>query len=282
MEKHNWTIVGASVIGKGHIETDTVCEDAHHIEMINDSWGVAVVCDGAGSEIYANAHLGSQYVAKTAGKYFKAIIQETPWYIDRKIPAEAEWEILSINALKELREKLKIYAEKQEVNFKTLACTAIVLVFSPVGILSVHIGDGRAGYCNNQDEWKPAITPFKGAQVGETVFLTSEFDWEDERYVEARVIDEPIKAFTLLTDGLEWYCWECNLKDPTEEKYFDPNKPFAQFFNANVATIQRLAEKNSFEDLQNKWAGYLQEGHPKIKEEQDDKTMILGALKLGT
>lgn len=279
MKMENWIIVGASVIGKGHIENDIGCEDAHHIEMINEEWGIAAVCDGAGSEFYNNAHLGSQYVAKTACKYFNANIQETPWYIDKKMPSEAEWKTFATNGLKSLRQKLEQYAEKQEMDFKTMACTLIVLVFSPKGILSIHVGDGRAGYCNDKDEWKSAMMPFKGDQVGETVFITSDFDWEDEKFVEARVIDEPIKAFTLLSDGLEWYCWECNVKEPDKEKYFDPNLPFAQFFNANVATIQRLAANNSYDALQDKWAGYLSEGHPKIKDEQDDKTMILGVLK---
>ncbi len=274
-----WIIAGASVIGQGHIKDQKPCQDAHFIQMINKTWGVAVVCDGAGSDAYSNSHLGSQYVAEQAAKELTNMVRKEDWNDTNKLPTENAWNRCAIKALQNVRQNLEHYAVMKNVELKTLACTVIALAFSPHGVLSVHIGDGRAGYRDDNGEWDSAITPFKGSQVGETVFITSEFDWEDKQYIETKVIDSPVTAFTLLTDGLEWYCWECNVKLEDKDQYIDPNKPFKQFFDTNAETVKKIGEQTTHDELQEKWRGYLGHGHPKIKEEQDDKTMVLGVLK---
>jgi len=58
MPKTLWKMIGASILGKAHIENKTPCQDAHGFKLINDYKGIAVVSDGAGS--YKNSHLGSR------------------------------------------------------------------------------------------------------------------------------------------------------------------------------------------------------------------------------
>ena len=59
--KTSWVAAYASVIGNGHIQTNTPCQDnCEHIK-VNDDWGVAVVCDGAGSAKFS--HIGSDFVS---------------------------------------------------------------------------------------------------------------------------------------------------------------------------------------------------------------------------
>lgn len=180
---------------------------------------------------------------------------------------------------------LKQYATKNNYVFTDLACTVIVNIFSPIGLLVTHIGDGRAGYRTMDGEWKASITPHSGEESNQTIFITSAPWIADENFKmsgvsvpESRVINEKISAFTSMSDGGEAHLFESSKIDPITQKWSDPNKP-AALFDKHIKTI--LDNKNSnvsIEEINQMWEKYITEGNPKIANEPDDKTVILGIL----
>lgn len=277
--KSNWIIVGASVIGKGHIERNIPCQDAHKHEMLNENWGIAILADGAGS--CDNSHIGSGFIVEKGSQLFTSLVEKRGWIKKSKLPTDKTWRKWAVHTLTEIKKQLTQFSKEEKFELNTLSSTIIVLIFSPKGLLSAHIGDGRAGYCDTTNSWKSAITPFSGEQVGTTVFLTTEYVWESpELYIETRVIYSNIKAFTLLSDGCETGCYECYLKKPDKEEYFDPNNPYDNFFNPNVIALLNMEkEKILRNEMNRKWMDFLENGNEIFAKETDDKTMILAVLK---
>lgn len=275
----NWIIVGGSVIGKGHVSNNIPCQDAHSYKLLDKDWGIAIVSDGAGS--CENSHLGSGLVVERSMELFENLVETKRLINNKKLPKEAKWREWSLDIFKKLRNDMQLHADEIEVELKSLSCTIIVVIFSPKGILTAHIGDGRAGYLEDNVSWKPAITPFTGEQVGTTVFLTTDFIWEaPELYIETRVIEGKIKAFTLLSDGCEFGCYECYQKREDNKGYHDPNKPYDKFFNPNIDALLSMNSNGiSQNEMNKKWEGFLLKGNEVFEKETDDKTMILAVLK---
>jgi len=49
MENKTWFTVEASIIGKGHVQSGMPCQDENSITDLGNGWGLAIICDGAGS-----------------------------------------------------------------------------------------------------------------------------------------------------------------------------------------------------------------------------------------
>lgn len=271
-----WIVVGESVIGQSHIKTKTPCQDSNSYENIANDWGIAVVADGAGTA--SKAHEGSAFVTQEALKGFKDLLEKEKWHQLAILPNEKEWAEKSRQELFKIYQKLLHLAETQKTAVEHFSCTVIVLIYSPLGILITHIGDGRAAYANEQKEWKAALAPWKGEYANETVFITSDI-WENdiEKFIYSQVIQEPPSAFALMSDGLERYAFEVSVWDDKAEKYYDANKPFAKFFQpVSQNLINMRKNKISEKEMKEKWRKFLDIGNAKIKIEPDDKTMILG------
>lgn len=146
-----WLIVDYSVTGKGHIEKGTPCQDSRYIERINSQWGVAVCCDGAGSKV--NSHIGSKFVAEQTAKMLAFGIKTEQWHTNQQLPSAEAWREMAIQVLNQVNLGLERHAKEQNLAIETLGCTVIVVVYSPIGLLVAHIGDGRAAYCNEAGEW---------------------------------------------------------------------------------------------------------------------------------
>ncbi|MEM7539213.1 MAG: PP2C family serine/threonine-protein phosphatase [Chloroflexota bacterium] len=280
--RNEWVIVGASVIGKDHRKHGLPCQDNFYYKVIDidNGWGVAVVADGAGSA--KNSHDGSEFVAQRATiNTFGKLIKDKEWHKGRKLPSDAEWTLLAKAKWQEIRGAIEVFATRKGVESRSLACTGIVVVFSPNALLVTHIGDGRAGYQNRQREWKPLITPFRGEEANATIFLTSlhlnkESDYD--KFVESRVIREPIRAFTLMSDGCEKHAFESSKLD-NAGMWHDPNLPYRRFFDPLVETLlQMQADKTPDDEMLQKWAQFLESGTEGLENEPDDKTLILGVL----
>lgn len=274
-----WTVVGASAIGKDHIKLGKPCQDSFfHDKLLRNGWGIAIVADGAGSA--QNSHLGSAFIAKEAARrYFGELVIKYEWYKGINIPSEQEWQKLASKKWKEVRGALEVYAQSNDIDAKSLACTAIVVIFSPTMILVTHIGDGRAGYRNRKGEWKPLIKPYKGEEANSTIFLTS-INWREQphNYIESRIVHDQITAFTLMSDGCEKHAFECSKVDE-DKNWSDPNLPYPRFFEPLVNDLLQMksqGEKN--EDIHEKWKTFLDSGTEGLANEPDDKTLILGVL----
>lgn len=272
--KTNWNIISASVTGKGHLETGVPCQDANSWKMINEYFGIAVTADGAGS--YENSQLGSAFVVENIIEILTNEIREEIWFKDHSLPTEEEWREVALKGIEITCDNLVNYSKDLGIDAHSTGCTLNIALFSKEGILSAHIGDGRACYQNENNEWKAMLIPFKGNEVGSTVFITTDWLWEDtNKYIETRVIRERIMSFALLSDGMESLSYLCNTKDENEQ-YSDPNKPFEKFFNTNISAINDMIKHGkNLDEINQLWSEYLTSGK-NLSEENDDKTMLIG------
>lgn len=274
-----WLVVGASIAGRAHTESvpPVPCQDSYYYKELGDGWGIAVTCDGAGS---VNAsQRGAEFVAEKAGIYFEQIIKENDWKNSKSLPNEGLWHKAAKIAFAKIRHDLERFAEAWNLEARELACTVIVVVFSPLGIMASHIGDGRAGFCNGDNEWKAVIEPWKGEEANQTAFITT-VDWNTpDKYIESRVFAEKPIAFTLMSDGCEQHAFECLIYNTETQKYISVNKPYPKFFNPLVELLKDFYDqKLPKEEINNKWRQFIKSGNEGLKNEPDDKTMILGIL----
>jgi len=238
---------------------------------------ICVVSDGAGS--CENSHIGSEKVTQFANIHFAGLVEEKKWNKGKKKISPEEWQEASQGTLKAIRDDLEKISI-QGYDFKSLSCTLIVVIQMKNKLLVTHIGDGRAGYCNSNDEWASMMTPYKGKYSNETVFITSDI-WYNKlnlnKYIKSTVVEETIKAFCLLTDGCENASFECYKLDEETQVPEDINKPFKDFFheNVNIHIPNLVNSQKSQEELNHIWKSFLTDGNDTLKSENDDKTMIL-------
>lgn len=278
-----WVVVGASVKGNGHIESNMPCQDNSKFEILGKGWGVAVVSDGAGSA--AHSDMGSKVVVERGVVHFKNLIEKEGWMDKNTLPSDAEWLQKSYFVLKTIRNEVEMVAKKNNVDLKSLSATCLAIVFSPMGLLAVHVGDGRMGCKTASGGWKAIMTPHKGDEANQTLFLVSEF-WDIPNYVqsgvlvpESIVVREPVEAFAVMSDGCESTAWLCTAQNAETGKYYDQNKPFEGFFNPLEETLASFHKDNiPEEERKEKWYKFIESGTKGFVKEQDDKTMILGVF----
>jgi hypothetical protein len=275
---NDWLLTGASATGLSHTEKDLPCQDGYIYKMLNEFWGIAIVSDGAGSCV--NSHFGSSLVVCESVTVFETLLHTQDWYINRLTPSPENWRNLAINAMSYVFEKLHEYSVQYNMPFPSLASTVIITVFSESCLLTANIGDGRLAYKNGSEDWQAGITPFKGETVGETVFITSSSALANNlKYFETQVFDQPVTAFALLSDGAEQISF--TVYRPDETGFFsDPNLPFSLFFNSICQTLESFFEQGySACEISEKFKNFLENGHPILVEEHDDKTMVIGIKK---
>ncbi|MBN9386293.1 MAG: protein phosphatase 2C domain-containing protein [Chitinophagaceae bacterium] len=275
MRKSEWIFASASVIGKAHITRNIPCQDYSKVQRF-DNFSIAVVSDGAGSS--ENSHIGSNKVCEYSLNYFENLVLNRGWNEQDNLPPKELWHELAKQTLCLVKDDLDKFSMSNDLEYKSLSCTIILAIILPSGLLITHIGDGRAGYCDSNLNWNPLITPFHGELANETVFITSDI-WDEsviDEYIRSESIETDIKAFCLLTDGCENASFECNLFDQDKGIYFDPNRPFPLFFNPNLKILAQLNDQGMTEAEINKlWEKFLEAGNDRLKNEMDDKTMIL-------
>jgi len=279
--KDKWMILADSIIGMDHTKKNPPipCQDSHTIIKINDQWGIAVVSDGLGSKPLS--HLGSAFVSQKTADYLKQVVQEKEWVEQENLPESAEWNAIAYETLYRVHKALKGYAKINGYNINDLACTVIAVVYSPIGLLVTHIGDGRAGYCTKDGQWRSMIIPINGESSSEVMPITAPF-WEESRsigmFVESNVVDTPVEAFTLMSDGCESFSYETLKWNQKNGRYDEINLPYKDFFDPVIAYFSQKRSVHTEEEIAEEWHDFLSHGTEKIKYEPDDKTMILGFI----
>lgn len=258
-----FTAVYASVIGKAHLAHGLPLQDACGYEWNTaQGWGIAIVCDGAGSCKHSDQ--GAQFCVKT-------LLKKIWQYSWKELMLEEQKCTQTIhNIVQNLQLELALYAFPNDV--LEYACTLNVVLFSEQQLISFHIGDGRAGYCGSDTQWHAVMTPHKGEEANETLFITSA---QSLNILEIRYVYQPIVALCVLSDGCEKACFQCAIWDEATQQYTDPNLPFAQFFNPNIAVLQQFSTQFLPQEEQNNhWATFLTAGNAVLERETDDKTLI--------
>ena len=268
----NWIVAGASSIGRGHIKENKPIEDSYYCEPWGNGWGIAVVSDGAGSR--EKSATGSKLVSQTyAPQIFKRHLNK--FFDTHELPSLEQWQKISLRSLYECAYSLSEYTLAQDDDFALYACTIIVVIYTPYGILCTHIGDGRACYRDTSGVWLSCMKPYNPdpEEPSATVFITSPI-WEDlktaQEYIGYRVL-EGATAFALLSDGVESYCFTCTPRDPVTGD--DPNTPLQGFFEGiNQAFHGVKADESKIEQ---EIGDYLIK-NPRLANEIDDKTLVFG------
>lgn len=279
----DWIVVGASVRGNGHQEMGLPCQDSHAYEYLGHGWGIAVTSDGAGSA--PQSHTGAAATVARVLFHFKRLLEQRGWMKLEGLPSDNDWLKDSYLMLDAVRRDLEALAEKLHCNPKDLNATVIVVIHSPFGLLTVHVGDGRAGYKDMKGEWHALMTPHKGEEANQTIFLASDF-WSIPFYEmsgvtvpESRVIREKVSAFTLMSDGCESTSWLCNQFNEETGRYYDPNQPHGRFFDPLIETLVSFRKEGvPQEEREEKWYSFISSGNASFVREPDDKTMILATL----
>ena len=182
--------------------------------------------------------------------------------------------------IKELEENLKIPLEPRDFN-----ATIILLIVSPKGMMTAHIGDGRMGYLSKEGVWKSLMTPHKGDEASSTVFIPN--NWNRQLDVpafmmsgvylpESCIIEELPKAFVLMSDGCESFSWTCMTFDKERNLYYDRNEPFEKFLNPLIDQLGQIEDKDERID---EMIDIVNVGTVGGKRELDDRTMLLGVLE---
>lgn len=280
----NWLIIGASVQGNGHMVSGLPCQDNHLYSYLGNGWGIAITSDGAGSA--SNSHIGSKVTIDRLMAHMKDYIQNNKWIELTKLPSQLEWSQIAFKILEKTHNDVISFANYKKIESKTLNATVIMIIHTPYGLLVTHIGDGRAGYKDMHGQWKAAITPHKGDEANQTVFLLSDF-WNFPSYKtsgilvpESLVIEEKVEAFVLMSDGCENTSWLYNQRNEETGKFYDPNIPYDKFLNPLQSQLRDFLLKENINkmELAEKWKSFIESGNNSFKKETDDKTMLMGVL----
>lgn len=297
-------VVSASLIGNSHLRASPQipCQDNHAISNLGNGWGVAVSCDGAGS--YVHSHKGSQFAAEELKKASARAVEHFQWKTKNQLPDEHEWRDIAKQIFGLTYTKLVDYSKKLGLaDVEQLSCTAIITIFSPLGLLVAHVGDGRACYKDKDDRWHAMIRPFSG-DGGGTAFLATDFVWKElfqplknnkeqndlirtclDVFMESRVINEPVQKFVLMSDGCEEQLYTTKqLYTSLGGKYIDINKPHDENLNKlldiltnNIFTQTYDSDKNRELVMEQRLISILRDTDG-FKQEDDDKTLVIGFL----
>ncbi len=268
-------VFGVSLIGRSHIATNDKCQDYHRYSDLGYGWHIFLLSDGAGSA--KESHRGSKIVCEAGLKLIERTLSKLEWQETNYVPSETEWNI----EFTAICRKLKQYMEEQidmldeDVKTKDFNATLEVLIVTPHSMLSGHIGDGRMGYQSVDNSWHSIMTPHKGEEKNQTLFVLN--PWDKNRvpaykikgiYVpETRVINEHPKAIMLLSDGCENFSWNCTQYSEYGET-LDINTPYVEFWN------DLRSELSIDSNLKDSFVKFVETYNEGCLKETDDRTMI--------
>lgn len=181
-------IAAVSVIGRGHLKKNTVCQDSHYKYQKNGV-NVLAISDGAGSKSYS--HIGSKLLVNKVCQYlsenFKKIYTGDYSNVRKDL----------MNYLLKELEKKKYSLKIQRI--EEFAATLLFVAQKEDKFLVGHIGDGVIGYLKNE-ELRVVSKPENGEYANETYFVHPNF-LEKLRLGKGTL--EGVEGFILMTDGGE-------------------------------------------------------------------------------
>lgn len=275
-------IIGISLQGRAHIQNGTPCQDYHHVECLADGWILSIVSDGAGSA--KEAARGSKANCEISAKLISKLLHDKQWIENEYLPTEEEWHIEISNILSLTKQIIKQQANNQNIDSRAFNATILILLVTPLGMLTAHIGDGRMGYKSQNGAWYSLMIPHKGEEASQTVFLPNDWDITSVPafqmsgvYIpETRVVKEVPSSYILISDGCEQSMWMCHMYNEKLKKYEDKNRPYERFLDPLITDI--LAQTNDEQQRINRLMYIIDQGTNSCLREQDDRTIVLGIL----
>lgn len=219
--------IALSVAGSRHRRSGEPCQDASGWQG-GDGWLLAAVADGAGSAQASEvgARIAVDRTLETLQHLYK-----------RRSPQDlADWPPLLRVALRSARWAVDRAARDRGCPLRELACTLIVAVALPTGVVIAQIGDGAVVVADRTGELKTLTQPEQGEFANETRFLVEPGAARSPQIV---LWPGDWSSLALFSDGLQ----RLALQDPDRSPFAPFFQPLFQFLGASEdlgATGDRL------------------------------------------
>lgn len=241
-----WLVVQACVRGTAHEQMETPCQDACGVRELTrgeNETVVVVISDGAGSAKHAD--VGSRVAVEAL---LGAVESDTVDYATAERELVRKWFATTRAALEQ-------NARELNCNLSDLACTVLLALIWPKGVVLAGLGDGAWIVQTSSDLVVP-VWPCKGEYANQCPFITSS-DWAEDLAIET--INDEVLAVAGFTDGLE--ALALNYRD---------RRAHAPFFEALLRLRQATVGSSRDETL----AASLQSADVTARTD-DDKTLVL-------
>lgn len=276
----NIVVCGVSLLGRNHQLHDEKCQDYHLFSDLGDGWHLYIVSDGAGSATASDR--GSRWNCIIADYLIKGLIERTGWKLKKELPSELEWyqEFYAICRKTKATIEERVEMLDEQLKPKDFNATLLVLIVTPMGMLTAHIGDGRIGYKSIDGNWYSMITPHKGEEANQTIFLMNNWDGISiptlklsNVYVpEVRIINDTPQSVVVMSDGCENFSWNCLQYNSETEKFEDINTPFPGFWNPLILCINESPDENRLTEF----ITFIDSSTEACRNELDDRTILIG------
>lgn len=278
------SVFGVSLLGRVHETYDDSCQDYHLFSDLGDGWHLYIVSDGAGSAVASDR--GARWNCIITEYLIKGLLERNDWQSRLSLPSELEWYQAFYAVCRKVKanilEKVDMLDEHRLP--KDFNATLLVLLVTPYGMLSGHIGDGRMGYRAEDGSWHSLITPHKGEEANQTIFMMNSWDairlpiltMSDVSVPETRVVPGRPTAVAVLSDGCENFSWNCTQYDNQTGIYEDRNTPFDSFWVPLIDTILTSRPDERMETF----IQFVDTKTDACKLEQDDRSLMLGIYVL--
>jgi hypothetical protein len=277
-------IYGVTFLGRNHKADQSRCQDKHLFADLGDGWYCLVVSDGAGSA--SQSHRGARINCELSCHLLSSLVTKLGWKDKDCLPSDIEWHMHFYELCRSLKmfTSDKVESLDEKVSNRDFNATLIAMIVSPRGILTGHLGDGRMGYLDHANSWHSLMTPHRGDEPNQTVFIMNA--WDKVRFPhltmsgvtvpETKVVAEPPQAVVLLTDGCENFCWNCTQQDQETGRYRDINTPFVPFWDK---LLDRLKQSATSDEAYSIFTKYIDAETAPCRDEGDDRSLILGVFK---
>lgn len=183
-----WSIITGAAQGRGHIKTQTPCQDKVY-SLFDKGVHVIALADGAGSAKLS--HYGAQcvthFICDEMCNNFDSIYSQTDG-----IKVKKDLLTAILGKLNDLKSELKC-------ELSDLASTLLFVAVKQNAFILAHIGDGVIGYWK-ANEVKVASTPTNGEFANTTIFTTSSEALSSMKMIKGLLND--INGFILMSDGV--------------------------------------------------------------------------------
>ncbi len=234
-----WTVIGGSVRGTSHERRSQPCQDAWAWQEISRDPGdhaanylCVAISDGAGSASHSD--LGSQTAVKVAVEAIAQIITagtDCP-DTDPQSPAELErWRSPLQNSFTQVQQTLKNLAQDKEIALRDLACTLLIMVWTPAGIVALQVGDGAIIGREPGGQLIALTQPHQGEYANQTLFVIDERAAEETQFIHWSA---PMSHVALFSDGLQRLALE-----------LPSGKPFTPFFDPLFTFVDQVHQSQS-------------------------------------
>ncbi|MGY6528524.1 MAG: PP2C family serine/threonine-protein phosphatase [Cyanobacterium sp.] len=251
-----WRAIARSAVGVGHQKQNIPCQDFGAYSLIAPDVMVGAVSDGAGSAKFSDR--GAEIAVETSILLFQKYSKDN--YDERWEPTLERVKKIFEHILKHILKKIKQEAQNLNCDYRELACTLLVFLATPHGMMAMQIGDGFIVARPYDGELQLLFNPDKGEYINETTFVTSSNAIEE---MQVQVFDWKPYFICASTDGLENVAIE-----------YKNSKPFNAFFSP----LEEYLEETLVPEEEDKYIQDFLNSERLNTRTHDDKTLLLGLL----